>query len=626
MRRLAAVVTMLGVVPLLAFGSQERTAATHWAFIVGISDYTNFDDVEGGDLPGAEHDARGVRDVLVMRGHVPEENVRLLLNQEATRQAIEEGITGWLSENARPGDNVVIFFAGHGSQMWDESGDEDDGLDETLAPADVLANSTEFDISDDTFNGWLANLPTDNVVVILDNCNSGTGTRDVTPFSRGRLLARDLDSIERPASVTRRALPGQEDDTGFDPGETRVLELAAAQPHQVAVDAYFPAEGGSEAFYGGAFTTYLVRELWKASADETYEEVFEGAYEALKRNRFQQDPYLSEEVALKDKPIFFVEGGTSGTSEMSLPVTMVSGSIAELGAGLTLGITTGSIFDTNMGARLVVEGVGQRTTTARVIEGSVREGDLARLTAHRYSTTPLLVNVAGVDTRLADALGVALDATGGVRLVDNENAFSHLIVRRRGEELRVVGSDGFARHEGLAADLGSMDALADALRKEAASKRLADMENPAQDFGLELSLLDGQTSFGLGAEINFQVESERDGYLTLVDLGTDGTVSMLVPNADNPSVPIRAGETLTFPAEDGLYFEAQEPIGGGMVRAFVTSVPLSIEIGVGEVYAYGGEEFAELIAGALVRAVGSIEGAVQLDSWGTASVVYEIHN
>ena len=31
------------------------------------------------------------------------------------------------------GDNVVIFYAGHGSQMWDESGDEDDGLDETLS-------------------------------------------------------------------------------------------------------------------------------------------------------------------------------------------------------------------------------------------------------------------------------------------------------------------------------------------------------------------------------------------------------------------------------------------------------------------------------------------------------------
>ena len=139
-----------------------------------------------------------------MRGGFPESNVRMLLNHDATRDAIEDGITDWLVGNARPGDNVVIFYAGHGSQMWDEDGDEDDGLDETIAPADVVASSTEFDISDDQFNDWLGMLPTDNVMVILDNCNSGTGTRDVTPFSKGRLLGRDINDIERPEGAQRQ--------------------------------------------------------------------------------------------------------------------------------------------------------------------------------------------------------------------------------------------------------------------------------------------------------------------------------------------------------------------------------------------------------------------------------------
>jgi hypothetical protein len=152
MRRYAPLAALLAAVPLLAFGPQQRVAATHWALLVGISDYIEFDDVEGGDLPGAEHDARRIRDVLVMKGYVPETNIRMLLNRDATRAAIEESITGWLADNARPGDNVTIIFAGHGSQMWDESGDEDDGLDETIAPADVMATSTENDISDDTFN------------------------------------------------------------------------------------------------------------------------------------------------------------------------------------------------------------------------------------------------------------------------------------------------------------------------------------------------------------------------------------------------------------------------------------------------------------------------------------------
>ena len=617
---------LFAALPLLAFGPQQRTALTHWALLVGVSDYVNFADVEGGDLPGAEQDARRVRDVLVMKGYVPEANIRLLLNGAATRAAIEESVTGWLAQNARPGDNVTIFFAGHGSQMWDESGDEDDGLDETIAPADVMAANTANDISDDTFNEWLGALPTDNVVVILDNCNSGTGTRDVTPFSRGRLLARDMSQVARPTAA-RRALPGQEDATGFDATETRVLELAAAQPHQVAVDAFFPATEGAEAFHGGAFTTFLVQQLWKADADVSYEEVFVGAHEALKRNRFEQDPYMSTEVALKDRPLFFVEGGTRGATQMALPVTAAAGERAELGAGLGLGITPGSVFETESGARLVVESVGQRTTEARVASGSVRVGDEARLRAHRYVESRLIVSTAGIDSRLGTALGAELGASAGTTLVAREDAFAHLIVRRGGDELRVVGSDGFVRHAGIGIDASGISRLAEVLRKEAASKRLADMDNPAQAFGVRLEMLGEATSFGVGEEVAFTVESERDGFLTLVDLGTDGTVAVLLPNAEMRSVPVRAGRALTYPDPNGaLAFTALEPVGTGLVRAFVTERPLDVAIPAGEDYAVGGEALAARIGAALSAAAGQIEGAVRLDTWGTASVVYEIHD
>jgi hypothetical protein len=626
-RRLAQFATLGVTLPLLAFGPQERTALTRWAFIVGVSDYIHFEDEEGGDLPGAEHDARRIRDALVMRSGFPESNVRMVLNHDATKAAIEEGVTEWLVENARPGDNVVIFFAGHGSQMWDESGDEDDGLDETLAPSDVNPTNTDNDISDDEFNQWLGMLPTDNILVILDNCNSGTGTRDVTPFSRGRLLARDVNSIERPAGAARRALPGQEEDeTGFDATETRVLELAAAQPFQVAVDAFFPAVDGQEAFHGGAFTTFLVQQLWKAPDGATYEKVFEDAYEALKRNRFQQDPYISRDVSLKDLPLFFIDGGSTGRGDMALPVTSVSGGVAELGAGLALGITLGSTFETEAGAQLIVSSVGQRTTSATIVSGSVSEGEQAHLTAHVYGTSPLLINVAALETRLAGALREELAQTPSIRLIDEEASFSHLIVRRRGEQLRVIGSDGFARHEGIGIDPADMEVLATMLRKEAAAKSLGDMENPAQAFGLELELLGGKTSFGLGEDIAFSIESDRDGYVTLVDLGTDGTVAMLLPNADDPSMRIRAGQRLDYPGND-LAFQALEPVGGGMVRVFLTPEPLDIDIPTGALFASGGEEFAAQITAALKRAAGVLDnGAVLLASWGTASVVYEITN
>jgi hypothetical protein len=624
--RIRRILTMTAALPLLAFGPQERTASTHWALIVGISDYIHFEDVEGGDLPGAEHDARRMRDALVVARGFPEDNVRMLLNHDATKAAIQEGVTGWLVQNARPGDNVVIFFAGHGSQMWDEDGDEDDGLDETLAPADVLAGSTEVDISDDEFNVWLGMLPTDNVLVVLDNCNSGTGTRDVTPFSRGRLLGRDIDALERPEGAARRALPGQGlDETGFDVGRASVLEFAAAQPDQVAVDAFFPESDGREAFHGGAFTTFLVQQLWKAPAEATYEQVFRDAREALKRNRFQQDPFLSEDVALKDRPLFFVEGASSARSQLALPVISVDVRTAELGAGLALGMTRGSVFETDAGARLIVSDVRQRSTSVAVVSGSVVEGERARLVAHVYAASPLLVNVASVDTRLAETLAAAVVGAPAIRLVEDENSFGHLLVRRRGDELRVIGADGFARHEGLGTSPADMHELASILRKESAAKSLGDMDNPAQTFDFDLRLLGGRTSFGLGEDIAFIIESARDGYVTLIDLGTDGTVAMLIPNGDDRSMRIRAGERLEYPGPE-LAFTALEPVGSGMVRAFVTAEPLDITIPPGELYVAGGEEFAAEVAEALKRAAGVDGDAVRLDTWGTASVVYEITN
>lgn len=623
MRRHAPLAILLAVVPLLAFGPSERTTPTHWALFVGITDYIHFDDVEGGDLPGAQHDARSMRDVLVSRWGFPQENVRVLLNQDATRAAIEEGITGWLTSSARPGDQVTVFFAGHGSQVWDEDGDEDDGLDETLAPADALPDSPANDITDDDFGRWLTALPTTNVVVYLDNCHAGTGTRDVTPFSRSRQLARDVNALPQPATAARRAISAQPGQSGFDAGGARVLELAAAQPDQAAVDAYFPASAGAEAFHGGAFTTFLVRELWKAPPSASYEQVFTNVQEALKRNRFQQDPVISD-VAIRQSPLFWVEGrAAAGAADASLEVTSVSGEAVELAGGATLGITAGSVFETPGGARLQVESVSQSMSLARPIAGTPRQGDRARLVAHRFASAPLRVNVAGIDSESAEALAQVLGDTPDVVLVPEENAFSHLLARRRGNHLRLIGADGFARHDSIAVGRAAGSQLAGALRKEAAAKRLADMENPAQPFGVSLRMGGGKTAFGVGETVSFHATSERDGYLTLVDLGTDGTVVMLFPNAHQPAMRISAGQTLSFPTED-MDFElvVNPPMGRGMVRAFVTPEPLDVPMD-GE-YPAGDERFAAAIAGAVAKAAGTVSGAVRLDTWSTASLVYDI--
>lgn len=42
----------------------------------------------------------------------------------------------WLVCGAQPGDSLVFQYAGHGTQVKDTDGDEDDELDETICPVD----------------------------------------------------------------------------------------------------------------------------------------------------------------------------------------------------------------------------------------------------------------------------------------------------------------------------------------------------------------------------------------------------------------------------------------------------------------------------------------------------------
>jgi hypothetical protein len=157
-RRWSALVALAA---LAGFAPHTRSAPTRWALVVGISDYINFGSEIGGDLPGARNDALGFRDVLVARYGFSESNIHLVLDRAATRERIVTEMKQWLPSVVKPGDLVVFFFAGHGSQAWDTNGDEEDGLDETICPTDVVKGNTDKDIPDDELNQLLNGIPTE---------------------------------------------------------------------------------------------------------------------------------------------------------------------------------------------------------------------------------------------------------------------------------------------------------------------------------------------------------------------------------------------------------------------------------------------------------------------------------
>jgi len=87
--------------------------ASRHALVIGIDEYA---DAGYPDLGYAVADARAVAKILVERYAFSQENVRLRLNRDATRAAIERDLDEWAADPDRVDveDLLVVFFAGHG--------------------------------------------------------------------------------------------------------------------------------------------------------------------------------------------------------------------------------------------------------------------------------------------------------------------------------------------------------------------------------------------------------------------------------------------------------------------------------------------------------------------------------
>ena len=95
-------------------GSSATEGGTSYALLVGISDYQNSRIIP---LRFAHEDALLFREHLLSErgGALPQENVQLLVNEQATTSALRLAFDALLKARAGPDDTVLIFLAGHGT-------------------------------------------------------------------------------------------------------------------------------------------------------------------------------------------------------------------------------------------------------------------------------------------------------------------------------------------------------------------------------------------------------------------------------------------------------------------------------------------------------------------------------
>ena len=354
----SAVRTVCAIACLCSLGTWERPLAQEGggarrALLIGIDRYT----VEGeraAELPvaigrrqwknlkGAVNDVRALRELLIHRQGFRPQDIVVLENEAATRDAILGAFQRHLIAPANVGDHSVFFYAGHGSRIRNSRSMELDGKDETIVPADANRHAGGRSIADIRDKEWdrLFTEVLDRgawLTAIFDSCHSGSISRSAAPVTTS---TRFLDEDDRDvAELMEPDLPTHA--PGMEPEKRDgALIISAAQEDQQAKET-LRVTGGTREWHG-AFSLALMQSLNELPPHVAAVRLFDRVTARLLADGYQQEPVLSGTALRRHAPLF---GGTSFTADGRIRINLIQAYAVddvEMQGGAAIGLTPDS--------------------------------------------------------------------------------------------------------------------------------------------------------------------------------------------------------------------------------------------------------------------------------------------
>lgn len=275
--------------------------SSKFAVIIGINKY---DPTLNSDLNGCVNDAEAMYKVLTETYKFPHDNIRMLTDFRATRDNIMERIE-WLLEHDIPGDELVLHYSGHSSQVRDRDNDElNDYLDEILCPTDL---DWDYPLTDDDIR-WVFAQKAEDVFLtfICDSCHSGTITKaidfsSITPEhpDKPRYIKPPIDIKSRegvePLPVHKIGVIDKNDRDIIS--QEHVL-LSGCRDDQTSADAYIDGK------WQGALTSSLIAAI-KKNPNRDWSAIHADVISILNVGGYSQRPQLSgEDNLIKGRTIF----------------------------------------------------------------------------------------------------------------------------------------------------------------------------------------------------------------------------------------------------------------------------------------------------------------------------------
>ena len=588
------------------------------ALLIGINKYQAVP-----KLQGSLNDIETMRQVLLTRWGFPDRNIRLLTDEQATREGMLAALNQFVHETG-PNDTVYIHYSGHGSQVEDLNGDEpDDKLDETLVPQDGRTGAVP-DITDDELDAIFSRLPTKNAFIVLDSCHSGTATRSLD--IRTRSIPQDL----RVELYRKTAGPDIRTRGNIQLTPAHYVLMTGAASHQEALDG--PVNGR----FHGFFTYALSKSLSSAHTSASPRDIFRGIETELKRiqthfgRASMPEPQLEAPLDLLEKPLLGTAAGPaqtinpkSGSRLAWLDVKPGDPGTVTLVNGLLLGAAPGSTWaiyspgDTTFtpGRALAIATVTQlsgQDAQAKFHPSGKKIQEHSRAVALMPAPTGEKIPIQILDMPKARRKHIEealLKNIPNVELVGPEQ-FPRYLVHSEGRTIQLLAADGLQIVESFGGDGDNWGAgLALVVSRSATANELLTLDNPSSQLKIDVRVANAPvpvtpkvSTRGIAVvaadtqparyrirksgkprtaenTLQLEVKVNADAYISIVDVDSEGGVNLLFPNdyakADfYPDGFVKGGETVLIPDslwnvnKAGFYWDYSPPKGTDTVRVF----------------------------------------------------------
>jgi uncharacterized caspase-like protein len=579
------------------------------ALLIGINRY-----VAVPSLKGAVNDVMTMKEVLIQRWGFDAANIAMLIDEQATRDHMMAALET-IVRDSNSEDTVYIHYSGHGSQVQDLNGDEEDGLDETLVPQNGRTPGVR-DIVDDELAELLAKLRSRNVLIVLDSCHSGTATRSVDIRARSVPQDKRID-LYKAVPQSRAVIPRM---------QSRFVVMSATSEEDEALDG--PIQGQ----YHGFFSYALASSLSSAAPNATAREVFSGALEELKRVQQEfgrismPEPQLEGPSSQLDQPLLGLSLLNTGNLNMTVPrlswasvrgngkKELILVKAATLGAipGSTWSIFPPNEMEFRPGAAIAVAVVERTSGFDAVATLSskpvfIPPGSRAVASVRASQPARIAIEIQGGDQARRQQVRDLLLKNSPELEIAGPGTPGRFILDLSGTKFQLLTADGLqavAEFDGATSNW-AVDAARIIVRSHKASELLA-LDNPAAQLKVSVSASSSlQTvtrDIVLAANtqptvlhvrapgdprtqansLQLAVTVTMDAYVTIVDVDSEGDVNLLFPNGQQsttflPSGLIRGNtrtlipDTLKPDNTAGFYWDFAPPKGVDTVRVFAST-------------------------------------------------------